>query len=115
MTHIERVYIVEPMKPLRPYKEVLNNWLPELAAKLKRSESELATRGLSASDFSPLNTVEIRYPFGLTHRFTFAFAVVRRTTGEAAVFSEHAGYVEFQLVEDCVVAEIAEDIYRHEA
>jgi hypothetical protein len=104
------------MKPVRAWKEVLNDWLPELAEKLKRPESELQSQGLGASDFSPSRSVEVRFPFGLVHRFTFAFAVVRPSTGEAAVFSEHAGYVEFQLVEDCVIAEIHEDIYyRHEA
>jgi hypothetical protein len=103
------------MKPLRPWKEVLRDWLPELAAKLNRPETEILNRGLGASDFSPMRSVEVRFPFGLTHRFTFAFAVVRAPTGEAAVFSEHAGYVEFQLVDDCVVAEIHEDIYLHEA
>ena len=36
----------------------------------------------------------------MTHRFTFAFAVVRPSEGEAAIFSEHAGYIEFELVDD---------------
>ena len=103
------------MKPLRSWKEVLRDWLPEVAAKLNRTEAELLSRGLSATDFSSSRSVEVRFPYGLTHRFSFAFAVVRPLTGEAVVFSEHAGYVEFQLVDDCVVAEIDEDIYRHEA
>jgi hypothetical protein len=103
------------MKPLRPWKEVLRDWVPEVATKLERPEAELLSRGLSAFDFSSSKSVEVRYPYGLTHRFTFAFAVVRPLTGEAAVFSEHSGYVEFQLVDECVVAEIDEDIYRHEA
>ena len=103
------------MKPLRQSKLVLRDWLPELAEKLKRSEAELLSRGLGALDFSPSRSVEVRFPFGHTHRFNFAFAVVRPRTSEAAVFSEHAGYVEFQLVEDCVVAEIHEVIYRHDA
>src|ERR1700712_2082490 len=98
------------MKPLRPQKEVLRDWVPELAVKLGRPVAELLSRGLSAYDFSSSTSVEVRFPYGLTHRFTFAFAVVRESTGEAAIFSEHAGYVEFQLVEDCVVAEIEEDL-----
>ena len=102
------------MKPLRPFREVLSDWAPEVASKLKRAEAELLARGLSATDFSPSQAVEIRLT-GVTHRFSFAFAVIRPETGEAAVFSEHAGYVEFQLADDDVVAEIAEDIYRHEA
>ncbi len=102
------------MKRLRPLKEVLRDWAPEVASKLKRQEAELVVRGLSATDFSSCQAVEVRLP-GVTHRFSFAFAVIRRETGEAAVFSEHAGYVEFQLADDDVVAEIVEDIYRHEA
>ena len=103
------------MKPIRPFKEVVRDWAPELTKKLGRSEAELLSRGLGASDFSPAKSVEIRFPHGLTHRFSFAFAVVRPHTGEAAVFSEHAGYVEFQLVEETIVAEIHEDTYYHEA
>jgi hypothetical protein len=104
------------MKPLRPWREVLNAWSPELATKLRRPVSEILAKGLSASDFSPSSSVEVRYPFGATHRFTFASAVVRPERGEAAVFSEHAGYIEFDLVDECVVAEIHEDvIHRHEA
>jgi hypothetical protein len=101
------------MKPVRPWKEVLGEWAPEVALKLKRSEAELRERGLSALDFSPFQSVEVRLT-GVTHRFTRAFAVIRPQTGEVAVFSEHAGYVEFQLVVDDVVAEIEEDFYRHE-
>lgn len=102
------------MKSLRPWKDVLGEWTPELSEKLNRPESEIRSKGLSAYDFSPNRVVEIRYPFGATHRFTFAFAVVRPERREAAVFSEHAGYVEFELVEGSVVAEIHEDIYRQE-
>jgi len=100
------------MKPRRPPKEVLRDWASEVALKLQRSAEELLARGLGASDFSASRSVEIRFP-GVTHRFSFAFAVVRPNTGEAAVFSEHAGYVEFQLVDECVVAEISEETYWH--
>lgn len=101
------------MKPLRSWKEVIRDWAPEVASKVGRSEAELLEQGLSALDFSPFRTVEVRLT-GLTHRFDRAFAVVRPQTGEVAVFSEHAGYIEFQLVVDDVVAEIEEDSYRHE-
>ncbi len=100
------------MKPPRSPKEVLRDWAPEVARKLQRSQEELLSCGLGASDFSPSRSVEIRFP-GATHRFSFAFVVVRPDTGEAAVFSEHAGYVEFQLVDECVVAEISEETYWH--
>jgi hypothetical protein len=65
------------MKSLRPWKEVLWDWVPELAAKLNRPEAEILNQGLGASNFSPTRSVEVRFPFGLTHRLTFAFAVVR--------------------------------------
>lgn len=103
------------MKPLRPHKEVLRDWVAEVATKVGRPEAELLSRGLNAMDFSSSRFVEVRFPFGLVHRLSSAFAVVRPQTGEAAVFSEHAGYVEFQLLDECVVAEIAESIYYHEA
>ena len=101
------------MKPLRPWKEVLSDWASEVASKLERPEAELQARGLSATDFSSSQAVEIRLT-GVTHRFNSAFAVIRPDTGEVAVFSEHAGYVEFHLSEDDVVAEISEEIYRHD-
>ncbi|WP_457350175.1 hypothetical protein [Roseateles sp. P5_D6] len=62
-------------------------------------------------DFSPERYVEIRYPFGCTHKINAAFVVVRPAASLAAVFSEHAGYLEFELVEGCAVVEIREDIY----
>jgi len=102
------------LRPLRPPKDVLNDWAAELEAKLGRPQAELRKRGLSAYDFSSACAVEVRYPFGCTHRIKSAFVVVRPQGRQAAVFSEHAGYLEFELVEDCVVAEIREDIYWQE-
>ena len=97
-------------------KDVIRDWLPELAAKLGRSTAELEQRGLSAYDFSSSRTVEIRYPYGHVHRIELAFALVRPAAGLAAVFSEHAGYPEFELIDDCVVAEIRDEIiYRHDS
>lgn len=104
----------DQLKPMRACKAVLDDWAAELAVKLNRPEFELRTGGLSAYDFSPARSVEVRYPFGCTHKVSSAFAVIRPQAGMAAVFSEHAGYLEFELIEDCVVAEIHEDIYRHE-
>jgi hypothetical protein len=103
------------MLPPRAWKDVISDWAPELGVKLNRDEDRIRTRGLGASDFSPSSWVEIRYPHGATHRFSFAFAVVRPTEHKAAVFSEHAGYLEFELTEETIVAEIHEEIYRHEA
>ena len=104
------------MRPPRPAKDVLRDWLPELSARLGRSTDELERRGLSAHDFSGSQSAEVRYPHGHTHRFDFAFAVVRPDAALAAVFSEHAGYVEFELIDDTAVAEVRDEIlHRHEA
>jgi hypothetical protein len=99
--------------PNRPWFDVLQDWVPELAKKLNRSEDALLARGLGATDFSPAKSVEVRFPDGATHRYTFAFAVVRPAANLAAVFSEHSGYLEFSLVDDAVVAEIHEHLYWH--
>lgn len=103
------------MKPLRPWKEVLSEWAPDIALKLGRAESDIRSKGLSAYDFSPCRSVEVRYPYGASHRFTFAFAVIRQEARQAAVFSEHAGYIEFDLIEDCEVVEIHENVYRQQS
>ena len=100
------------MKPIRPWKDVVTEWAPELSAKLGRSVEAILTDGLNANDFSPSSFVEVRDPSGWTMKFSFAFAVVRPAMKQAAVFTEHSGYVEFDLVEDSVVAEINEEIYR---
>jgi hypothetical protein len=100
------------MRPLRPPREVLRDWSTELSAKLGRPQDEIITRGLTAHDFSPDSSVEVRDPSGMVVRFSFAFAVIRPTSSQAAVFTEHSGYVEFDLIEDSVVAEIQENIYR---
>ncbi len=102
------------MKPIRPRKEVLNEWATELSVKLGRPEADIRGKGLSAYDFSMSSRVEVRYPYGLIHRINAAFALIRPEKRQAAVFSEHAGYIEFDLVEDCEVVEIREDFYRQE-
>lgn len=66
----------------------------------------------STNDFSADSSVEVRDPGGMVVRFSLAFAVIRPATKQAAVFTEHSGYVEFDLVEDSVVAEIHENAYR---
>lgn len=40
------------------------------------------------------------------------WGAVQLTIGQAAVFTEHSGYVEFDQIEDSVVADIHKDIYR---
>jgi hypothetical protein len=100
------------IKPRRPLRDVLTDWASELSQKLRRSEARILAEGLTANDFSPANSVEVRHPDGSVRAFKFAFAVMRPHRKEAAVFSEHDGYVEFDLVEDAVVAEIHEEVYR---
>jgi len=100
------------IKPLRPWRDVLRDWAPELSQRLRRSVDQIAAEGLTAYDFSPANSVEVRQPDGSVHVFKLAFAVLRPQLRQAAVFSEHDGYVEFDLVEDAVVAEIHEDVHR---
>ena len=102
------------MKVLRPMREVVAAWAGELATKLGRSEEEIRSRGLSAYDFSPGRSVEVRFPDGHTHRLTYAFAVVKPEQNLAAVFTEHAGYIEFELVDETQVVEVHESVYYHE-
>jgi hypothetical protein len=90
------------------------DWSGELADRLGRTRESILEKGLSAYDFSPCASVEIRQSGGMTIHFRFAFAIVRPATGEAVVFSENNGYVEFDLRQDDVVAEIVETVYRQE-
>lgn len=100
------------MKRVRPMQEMIDDWAPELAARLGRSEQVIRQRGLSAMDFSPCRSVEIRYG-DFTVRIRFAFAAIRPARNVVAVFSEHWGYTEYGLMEDTVVAQIHEEIYTH--
>lgn len=100
------------MRTLRPPQEVLKDWSTELSVKLGRPQHEIISRGLSADDFSADMSVEVRDPSGMAVRFSLAFAVIRPAGKQAAVFTEHSGYVEFDLTEDSVVAEVHENIYR---
>lgn len=103
------------MKPLRPEHEVLQDWVHEVAEKLGRSVASLLEHGLRADeDFSCLRSVEVRPGMDMCVRFESAFAVIRPESAQAAVFTEHAGYVEFDLEQDAVVAEIVETVYRHD-
>jgi hypothetical protein len=94
-------------------REVIADWAPELSAKLGRPVGVILSKGLDAGDFSPAGSVEIRDPGGMTTRVGLAFAVIRPDQSLAAVFSEHCGYMEFDLLIDTVVAEIREEIYIH--
>ena len=89
------------LRPLRPMAEVIRDWAPELAERLGLSVDEVREWKYLQTVF-PRQHVEIRYPYGHVHRIVLAFAVVRPSAGLAAVFSEHAGYSEFELIDDCV-------------
>ena len=102
------------MRPLRTWREMIEDWAPELSIKLGRPIAEIKSEGLSAADFSPSRFVEIREPAGRITRFSLAFALIRPEQSVAAVFSEHYGYMEFDLEEDSVVAEIREHLYVHQ-
>lgn len=92
---------------------MIADWAPELSAKLGRPVDLILARGLSAMDFDASSSIEIRDPGGMTTRIKFAFALIRPEQSIVAVFSEHCGYLEFDLREDSVVAQIREDIYTH--
>lgn len=100
------------MRPARPAQDMIDDWAPELAARLGRSEQAIRELGLGAMDFSPSRSVEIRHG-DFTVRLRFAFAVIRPARNVVAVFSEHWGYIEYGLMEDTVVAQIHEEIYTH--
>ena len=102
------------MKPLRRQIDVLRDWATELSARLGRPVEEILANGLTAHDFSSDSSVEVRTDYGVRTRISLAFALIRPELGQAAVFSEHSGYVEFDLEPDTVVAEIVESIYRHD-
>lgn len=101
------------MRQIRPPRVVIADWAPELSAKLGRPVDVILGRGLGAMDFSASSSVEIRDPGGMITRIRFAFALIRPEHSIVAVFSEHCGYLEFDLREDSVVAQIQEDIYTH--
>ena len=100
------------MKPLRPDKQVIDDWLKELSERLGRSTKEIKEHGLGATDFSAALDVEIRYATGLQIKIPLSFALIRPEKKQAVVFSEHEGYLEFDLEEDDLVAEIHEELYR---
>lgn len=101
------------MKPLRQPSVVLADWAGELALRFDRPVDQLLKSGLMATDFS--GDVEVRTPYGMTVRFDLAFFLVRPATAQAVVFTEHSGYVEFDMVDEMAFVEICESIYYHDA
>lgn len=98
---------------MRKRAEVLVDWIEDLAQKLDRPADEIRQRGLSAYDFSPSRSVRIEFGDGSTAEFRYAFACIRPQAARVAVFTEHCGYLEFDLVPDMAVIELFERHYRH--
>jgi hypothetical protein len=102
------------MRQPRHWQKIIEDWAPELAQRLGRPAEEIVNRGISATDFSPSRFVEIRESTGKVTRFCYAFALIRPEKSVAAIFSEHDGYVEIDLLEDTAIVEIHEHVYIHQ-
>jgi hypothetical protein len=74
--------------------QVLNEWLPELAAHTGRSEQALRESGLSALDFEP-GALRIELMDRSFVEFQYAFHVLSERHKAIAVFTEHCGYHAF--------------------
>ncbi len=99
---------------MRTAPQVLEAWREELSERLKRSAEEIVAKGLSAYDFSPSESVEIRFPDESHARFKFAFALISKERKMVAVFTEHCGYLEFPLLREMSVIQHSEDFYYHD-
>lgn len=104
--------ITQLIRPFRPMREVVADWADALAERLGRPAGAILARGLGATDFSPLESVEIRFDGGMTIRIPFAFALLHPEDPCAVVFSEHSGYLEFDLPDDTAVVSVREDYRR---
>jgi hypothetical protein len=71
-------------------------WKPRLRQYLRERRGE-ERDGLSAGDFSPGQSVRIRFPDGSHVHFQYAFAIRDEVAGEVIVFTEHCGYHVFPL------------------
>jgi hypothetical protein len=92
-------------------KEFVARWLPELAQRTRRSESELREDGLLATDFS-MPGVGIDYEDGSSVRFRGAFHVTSAARpGRVAIFTEHCGYHEFSVSSDDRVLSVGHGEY----
>jgi hypothetical protein len=71
-------------------------WKPRLRQYLGQRRGEERDR-LSAGDFSPGQSVFIRFPDGSHVLFRYAFAIRDEAAGEVLVLTEHCGYHVFPL------------------
>lgn len=88
-------------------KEFVKRWLPELVAKLGRTEEALLTEGLWCTDF-PFEGVRIEFEDGSLVQFPYAFAIEKPIAGgimrPVAVFTEHCGYHEFLVSHEEIIS-----------
>jgi hypothetical protein len=99
---------------MKEHSEVLADWATDLAVKLGRPVEGIQREGLSAYDFSPSQNVKINFGDGSSAEFRYAFACIRESASQVAVFTEHCGYLEFWLAQEMEVIEVKENYYRHE-
>ena len=99
---------------MRKDTAVLTDWASDLSVKLGRSVEAIQAEGLSAYDFSPSQIVKINFGDGSFAEFKYAFACIRKTESQVAVFTEHCGYLEFWLAPEMEVIEVKENYYCHE-
>ena len=98
----------EMMRAVAKRKEFVERWLPELVAKVGRTEEALRTEGLWCTDF-PYEGVRIAFEDGSLVQFQYAFAIEKPDTGggimrPVAVFTEHCGYHEFLVAYEEVIS-----------
>jgi hypothetical protein len=74
-----------------------DEWKPRLREHLRERTGEERDR-LWATDFGGTH-VQLRFPDGSHAFFRYAFYLLDRERGEAAVFTEHCGYHYFPLAE----------------
>ena len=79
------------MPPIVP-----ESWRPRLRQYLRDRRGDERDR-LSAGDFSPGQSVSIRFHDGSYVLFRYAFAIRDEGAGEVIVFTEHCGYHVFPL------------------
>lgn len=92
---IERIYAKR--------KELIERWMPQLTAKVGRTEDDLRGQGLWCTDF-PSEGVRIDFEDGSFVQFQCAFPLEQKHEGDrgrlVVVFTEHCGYHEFELYGD---------------
>ena len=103
------------MKPLRTRRAVIKDWVNELSARSKRPIEDILKRGLSLYDFPKGNSsVVVHYYPDLKMVFENAFVIIRPTTKEACVITEHMGYREFDLEDGMTIEEVSRNYYIYE-